>query len=442
MACGRVVLLGLTCLLLVGCGGSASTSAAPQLTARTGAPTTFDAAKGTPLPSAASRNTSLGGEQQAPASVALDGYTAFVTTGTAVQVVNTPTGRVVGSVSPRSTVSSPAGGSGTLAGSAAAPPLIADVGGKPVALAGYIVQLAQHGTTPPSLAVEVDAVTADAGLAWDVVAPLPGQPGQTQSLSGNPDVEWVGTSGSTVVAAFGDSDDGFSTMALDTARHKLLWQSQSFLASAVVGATVIGTTDSAAPSALGTHGNPDTLHLAGLSIAQGKTQWHQSEGITAANVQQAGPAMVMVEAADSGSGNDLISLLNAASGVGKTIANQPEQASVPLPWTCQYGGQSVVVCDNPDGAQASAAFAVDGTTGNTLWQLPDPKANRTALTITAVYDDTVYGTTPSGSPVALNAKSGKDVNDSPGVAPVVVDPDVGIADSPTSTQLEAYPATG
>jgi hypothetical protein len=449
----RSLLLVLACGVLVGCSNGATqaapaakaphgaTSSQSQPPSRAEAPTAFDAAKGTRLSTAANGNTSIGGDQEGAAPVALSGYTAFITTGTAVQVLDTVTGSIVGSVAPKNQVPNPAGQGGGLVGSAAAAPLVIEVGGGQVALAGYVVQLPGHGTTPAPLAVEVDAVTASAKLAWNIVAPLPGQPGQAPSLSGGADVDLVGASGTTVVGAVGDSEDGYSTVAVDVATRKALWQSQSFLAAAVVGGTVIGTTDTAAPSgSLGSHATADTLNLAGLSAAQGKAEWQQSESISAANVQQAGPDQVMVEAADSSSGNDVISVLNAASGKGKTIANQPGETADSLPWTCAYAGQSVVVCDNGGGTQASADFAVDGTTGNTLWQLPDASANRTALTITSVYDGEVYGKTQA-SAVVLNAQTGKDVNDSPGVAPVVVDPDVGVGISSTDSQLEAYPAT-
>jgi hypothetical protein len=354
-----------------------------------------------------------------------------------VQVVNTATGKVIGSVPPESQVPSPAGQS-----SASAPPLIADVGGEQVALAGYVVQLAGHGTTPSSLAVELDAVTADARLAWDIIASLPGQSGQTPFLVGNPDVDITGMAGSTVIVAAGDSDDGYSTVAFDAASRKPLWQSQAFLASAVVGGTVIGTTDSSTPSgSLGSRGQlgNGALNLTGLDATQEKTEWQLSESITAASVQQAGPGLILAEVSDADSGDAIISVLQAATGKGKTITSQPQdQIDSPPPWTCAYAGQSVVVCDDGIGSYTQA-FAIDGVTGDTLWQLPDPTANRTALTITAVYNGEVYGNTPA-SPVVLNARTGQDVNDSPGVAPVAVDPEIGIAISPASGQLEAYPA--
>jgi hypothetical protein len=74
-----------------------------------------------------------------------------------------------------------------------------------------------------------------------------------------------------------------------------------------------------------------------------------------------------------------------------------------------------------------------------LWQLPDEQANRIAPSVTTAYDGEVYGITESG-PVVLNARTGLDVNDSPGIGPVTVDPDLGIADSGQDNGLDAYPA--
>lgn len=441
------VLLAVVCGMLIGgCSSRGHSSpvaaqASPMPTARTQPPTAFAARKGTPLPSTASANTSLGGNEAGPAPVALSGSTAFITTGTAVQVVNTATGKVLGSVAPEGQVPNPVGQS-PYAGSAPAPPLVAEVGGEQVALAGYVVQSSGHGTTPSSLAVELDAVTARARLAWHILEPLPGQPAQNPMLVGSPDVDLVGQTGSTVVAAVGDRDDGFTTIAFNVASRRPLWQDQAFLASAVVGETVIGTADPTAPSeTLGSHGDADqSLNLAGLDF-QGKTKWQLSAAITAANVQEAGPGVFMVEEVSADSGNDDISVLHAATGQGKTIANQAD-SSGSLPWVCMYAGQSIVVCDDGLDVKATETFAVDGTTGDVLWQLPDAKANRTALTVTGVYDGRVYGYAATESnPVVLNGRTGVDVNDSPGVAPVVVDSDTGIALSPLSGELMAYPAS-
>ncbi|MBO0801547.1 MAG: hypothetical protein J2P25_00515 [Nocardiopsaceae bacterium] len=438
----------LACALAAGCGGGSGSGppaashgsgpAKPALKARRGPPTAFSRA-GIPLPDVASANTSLGGEQQGPPPVALDGYTLFLATGTAVRVMNLGTGQTAGSArSAYAVPDPPAGADSGVVGAAPAPPLVVSIGGQQVALVGYVVRVPGKGTVPPSAAVELDAVDAHAHRLWRILAPLPVQP---SDISGQPTVTLAGVAGRYVVAVVGDNDDNYRTVAFDLTARKAIWQDASFVAGAVAGDTAVGTIDpSGQRYGLGSHSEGDTLRVAGIDIQNGKAEWKRSEAVSAANVQQGGQGTILVEAADENSGNDIISLLGAGNGKGSVIANQPASpVGLSLPWTCQFDGQRTVVCGSADGGQGQAAFAVDGTTGRVLWRLPDKKANRVAPDITEAYDGMVYGTTANG-PVIVNARTGKDVNDSPGIAPVVADPDVGIADS-QNDGLEAYRAS-
>lgn len=425
----------LACAMAVGCAGATGSKAAgpgpagPPLTARHGAPTAFGRT-GVPLPGSASANTSRDGT--APA--VLDGYRLFAATGTSMTVMDVRTGQTVGSETPAYTVPSPPAGTDS-PGEAPATPLVISVGGQPVALAGYVVQVPGQGTIAPSVALELDAVDASAHRLWDILAPLPGQP---SALAGDPTVRLVGSAGDDVVAVAGDAGDEYRTVTFDLARQDAAWQDPSFLAEAVTGNTVAGTTDTSARSGLGSHAESDTLHVAGLDVRTGKTEWRRPEAVSGARVQSAGPGTVLAETADAGSGHDVLSLLSAGSGRGTPIADQPPSfGGQGLPWTCRSDGRETVVCGS---AQGDYAFAVDGETGHVLWRLPDQRTNRVAPGITAVYDGMVYGTTVNG-PLVLNARTGKDVNDSPGIAPVAVDPDAGIADT-ASNGLEAYLATG
>lgn len=321
-----------------------------------------------------------------------------------------------------------------MTGNAPAPPWVEHLQGQQVALVGYVVQLPGQGTTPPSGAVEVDAVNASAHRLWRIVAPLPGQPAD---LVGDPTVEFVGASGDDAVAVVGDGEDNYRTVAFDITHRKVAWQSGSFLAGTVVGETVVGTLDTTTQSGLGSHAQSDALHVSALSLQTGKVDWEQAQQVSAANVQQAAPDSALMEATDFGSGDDVISLLHADNGKGKVLARQQASSGGQgSPWDCQFDGRLTVVCGDTEGTQGVAAFAVDGSTGNVLWQLPDKKANRIAPNITAVYRGKVYGTTSNG-PLVLDARTGRDVNDSPGVAPLLVDQDVGIADS-VSDGLKAY----
>lgn len=425
--------------LLTGCAsanhGQADSSQQPvtHLTA----PVAFAASKGIPLPPAAGENTNLAGSQVGPPPIALAGDTLFITIGTSVQVMNAATGSPIGTVAPQLTVPAPTGQGNGFAGDADAPPQIENLQGQPVALAGYVVQQPGHGTAPPSLAVEIDAVDTGAQRLWRILTPLSGQP---SDLSGDPTVTFAGSSDSDVVATVGDSEDGFSTLAFDIARRKLLWESSSFLAQAVVGNTAIGTLDASAPSVLGTHTTLTALYVAAFSIRTGHADWQLAESAATANIQPGGPNTALVEAQDSGTGDDVISLVHVSTGKSQTITRQQQAfGSEPLPWKCQFDGQATVVCGDATDAASPLAFALDGNTGQLLWQLPDKSANRIAPAVTAAYDGEVYGSTQSG-PIVLNARTGLDVNDSPGIGPVAVDSDIGIADSQDNS-LEAYPAT-
>ncbi len=427
------------CGALAGCGGAtaAHSTAHPSLTptalaapptALAGAPTAFAAGSRVPLQSTGSENTGFQDDQSGQPPFALAGDTVFGTTGTSVVVLSATTGRMTGLVTPKYTVPDPAGPQG---GNLAAPPKVEELQGRQFAIVGYVVELPGHGTTPPTYAVEVDAVDTSAQRLWLLVAPLSSQPSM---LTGNPTVTFVGSAGSDAVAVVGDDDDGYSTFVFDLAGRRLLWQSQQFLAEAVVGNTVVGSFDTSTPSALGTHNLDSQLHLGAVSIASGKTDWQQSAGILTADVQYGGPDTAVVEAVDYTAAVEVISLVHVSTGMTKTLSSQPSnETDDEEPWTCEFDGQKTVVCSDSD-----TVFALDGSTGRLLWQLPDARENRIAPTVTAVYEGEVYGYTPSG-PVVLDARTGKDVNDSPGVAPVVVDQEVGIAvDNGT---LEAYPAT-
>ena len=431
----RIPISLLVCAIAAGCAGvmgprtAGPGPAGPPLTARHGAPTAFSRT-GIPLPSAVGANTSPGGA----APVVLNGYSLFVATGTSMSVMNAVTGQAAGSEGPAYTVLKPPAGTNS-PGDAPATPLVVSVGGQRVTLAGYVVQIPGEGTVAPSVALELDAVDASARRLWEILAPLPGQP---SDLAGDPTVSLVGSAGDAAVAVVGDAGDGYRTVAFDLAGRKAAWQDPSFVAGAVGGNTVVGTTDDASRSGLGSHSEGDTLYVSGVGLRTGKTEWRRSGPVSGASVAQAGPREVLVEAIDASSGKDVISLLSAGSGTGTVIAAEsPSFGSQSLPWTCRFDGRRTVVCGS---SQGDHAFAVDGETGDTLWKLPDQSANRVAPDITAVYDGMVYGTTANG-PLVLNARTGKDVNDSPGIAPVAVDPDVGIADT-ASSGLEAYLATG
>lgn len=416
---------------------SASTQPAPEN--RTGAPTAFKTT-GVPLPAAVD---SLSGESERPYPIAVSEYTVFVSLGTSSDVIDAATGETVGVIKVGYPIAQPTdsaelGASPEAAGDTGGAPVIADQQGQQVAIFGYVVSLPGHGTTPPYLAVELDAVTTRGTLLWSMTTPTRAQPSQ---IDGAPVVTFVGLSGDEAIATVGDDEDGVSTYAFDIASRTIAWVNAQFLAQTVVGGTVLGTYDTSAPSSgsLGDSdtGNGDTLHVEAVSAATGTTTWQQPEPVTAADIQQASPSTILTEVIDSSTGNDVIWLLHLSTGQGSEIYNQARLVNgEPSPFTCESDDETAVVCTDSD---TQAAFGVNGTTGKELWLLPDRSGNRVAPYVAAVFDGNVYGSTPSG-PLVLNAVTGAVLNYSPGVNPVLLDSDLGIAKNENGL-LEAYLAT-
>jgi hypothetical protein len=416
--------------------GQSSWSTPPVPQNRTGAPTAFKAT-GIPLPAAVD---SLSGDSKRPYPIAVSGYTVFLSLGTSSEVIDAATGEAAGVVKVRhpiaqATDSAELGASPEALGDTGGAPAIVDQHGKHVAIFGYVVSLPGHQTTPPSLAVELDAVTTSGALLWSITTPTRAQPSE---IDGAPVLTFVGVSGDDAIATVGDDEDGVSTYAFDIASRTIAWVSPHFLAQTVVGGTVLGTYDTSAPSSgsLGDAdtGNGDTLHVEAVSAATGKTAWQQPESVTAADIQQASPSTILTEAIDSTSGNNVIWLLHVSTGQGSEIYNQAGPG--PSPFTCEFDDETAVVCTDSD---TQAAFGVNGTTGNELWLLPEKTSNQVAPSVTAVFDGDVYGSTPSG-PLVLNAVTGAVLNYSPGVDPVLLDSDLGIAKDQNDL-LEAYLAT-
>ena len=426
-----VVALG--CGILAACASADAASAIPPH-ARQRAPLSFTASKGIPLPDAVNELAS----DNAPWPLTLAGSAVFVSLGTSVQVMNAATGETVGSVKPQHTLESsttiqgPVGDDGT-------PTLLVSFQGQQVALASYIVHLPGHGTTPARLAAEIDAISPSARMLREFLVPLGTEP----DLYGDPVLTFIGSAGHDVIATIGDDADGVSTIAVDIARRKLLWRNRSFTAQTLIGSTLLGTFDPSQNSmdslGISDTASTDALTVEALDPGSGTAIWKQPETVAVANLAQAGPGTFLEEASDASSRSLRLSLLRLSTGQGKLLTQQPPTETTyngSLPWSCQYDGQSAVVCYTPLDTQV---FAVDGRTGNGLWQLPDPHSNRLGVYVSAVYDGMIYGHTSQG-PLVLDARTGQDANDSPGIEPILVDPDLGIA-TDQNDLLEIYPAT-
>ena len=90
-------------------------------------------------------------------------------------------------------------------------------------------------------------------------------------------------------------------------------------------------------------------------------------------------------------------------------------------------------------AGAFSVAAVDRTNGKVLWFIKDGDDSRLVPDVTAVWHGRVYGSVRSG-PVALDARTGKDMPTKPEVAPILVNEYVGL--TLTDGVLSSLPAGG
>ncbi|WP_344446192.1 PQQ-binding-like beta-propeller repeat protein [Kitasatospora nipponensis] len=424
--------------LLTACGSSGGAGAGgdarppgpsvPQVTAGSATParqsydppTAFDQAMGVPMPPAASLGrVTLGGSVVKPLPVALDGLTAYVAATDGLQAVDVTSGKVVGGLAPANPALRP---SSTLSNdNPATAPVIATVGGRSEVLVAFLEKVPGQGTTAGHDAIELAAM--DAGThqsAWTLSLDVPDgvlDPYDTRSTG-----TLLGVRGSTAVLQVADSSHG-AALAVDLTARKLLWQQTSFTPKALTDSGVVGIVPK---DPAGVQQN-----VSALALADGHPLWNSPKDSYQTAIAPAGPTTVAVWDRDYGSGKSEARLLDAATG------HPTVDLGTDLTGTdCRYDDRSVTVCST-----GGTVVAVDATTGQQLWKLPDDAAHRVAPKVSAVWHGLVYGTTENG-PVILDARSGADHPGTPAAAPVLVNGYSGLALSDKQDGLFAYPAVG
>ena len=303
-------------------------------------------------------------------------------------------------------------------------PVLATLAGRPVVVAAFPVSVAGHGTTLGHDAVQLLVVDAGshavvAGARIDLPVSLTGDSALRAALPVG-----IGAGVAVVSLQLGPARTPAS-YGVDLSAGRLAWQQPGLEAATIVADLVVGARAVA----------QDRYRVAAVGVQDGQPVWTAKGGeALTAQVWAAGPALVAVSTADAGTGVRSLALLDAGTGVLRST--EPGQGGV----TCRFDQQTTTVCYQSLAGQAWAA-GYDATTGRRLWQLPDAAAGRIAPRVSTAWHGVVYGSTDNGT-VALDARTGADRPQPPGVAPDLVNGYVGIvAATGTRPRAAAHLAT-
>lgn len=360
-------------------------------------------------------------------TVALSKTMAYVATGKALQAVDITTGKTRATITPAGHLA--ASDSGTSQDDPPKP-VVTTWHGRPVVLVAYLTAKSGHGTTSGSLAVELDVVdAASARPTTRVNVPVPGDPEQAEYEPAP--VPVLGETSGDVVISGGENEVAPGAMAVSIDDRKKSWAHEHGTFSALTGNTVIGTTQD---------GFMDGGKLIGLKLSTGKKRWTGDSKLEEATISAAGAGNVLINATDWSSGNQSLIFVSGQSGEQHdVIESSGSGLGGRSSYTCIYDEKRTDVCQDT-GHQT--AFAIDAKTGKQLWSMSKQDDSQLVPKITTAWHGAAYGITQNGS-LVMNARTGKDRNDAPGVAPTVVDGYMGLAEVPDAVpqKLGAYRVT-
>src|SRR5207302_6254491 len=155
------------------------------------------------------------------------------------------------------------------------------------------------------------------------------------------------------------------------------------------------------------------------------------------DVVTADPALVVIdqkaEVEQNVHGGTFLVFLDPATGAEKTRLVGDYGSAASSYGDCYYDQQSVLIC-----SASGVLTGYDAATAQKLWSLPDKTTNRVAPGVLVAWHGVLYGTTQGGKPIALDAKTGKDLSTEVGVEPYWVSKYVAIGVSDGRTPM-AYP---
>ncbi|WP_159403662.1 hypothetical protein [Streptomyces sp. NRRL S-646] len=358
-----------------------------------------------------------------PPSVTLHGSTAYVGAFDHVQAVDTANGHVTATIEPEGKAMAESAGVSHKAGA----PAVITVGGTPALVTPFLIEQSGTGTQADHMAVEIAVSDPDtAKVRSRLTLRLP-------EWADDPDsgltATAVGADGNIAVVTVSDKNFYAVTYGVDLTARRQVWVHDDFRTTGVASGTAVGFS-----------AGTTELHAAGYEVATGKRRWQGEHMVeNTPKLSTAGPNYVLLQGQGYDSATNYLHLLDATTG--KTKQRLPAGLAK---GTCVYDEKSTLVCHGTgDDTDVPVAFGLDATTGKTLWQLPDKQADRVAPEVTTAWHGRVYGTAED-APVALDARTGKDLPTSPGIAPVLVNGSAGLALEKVDgwkDELFVYPAT-
>jgi hypothetical protein len=420
----RRVLATMTCLAAVitvgGCSGGpiagspqsgvATGSGAPVTTTTPAAktadpPTAFDADAGVPLP-VKGFSTNIGGNVTAKFMTLRD-RTAYIVEPTGLTAVDVLAGKQLWTTPVAGAPGDPTNQSGPFVNTTGPrPPVVTDK----LAVGAVPVEMPEQGTTPSYFTLTVLAVNATTGKkAWQSDTKVSDDPYADAS---NAITKVVAVTDKAIIATY-DKDGGYPgasgdhlTVALNPATGKTLWTRKDYSGGSIHGDTLVGVDYTTV--------SDYRLQAIALDVTTGQQKWVAAEKYRSLAIVPVDPALVVLDENDTNHGDAFLVFLDPATGVEKTKLTGPESVfgSAPDYGDCYYDQRSVLSCVSDD-----VLTAYDAATAQKLWSLPDTTANRVAPSITAAWHGAVYGVTAGGQPIALDAKTGKDLSTEVGVTP-------------------------
>ena len=312
-------------------------------------------------------------------------------------------------------------------GTITALPTLISTGGRPTVLAPFLGEVPGEGTAKGRLLIEVVSFDPDTGkVDWRTDIAVQELPGRASDV----ELAFAGVSDGVGVIRVVDpstSDRRVDTYAVDLSTHEMLWTVGGFEARAVAAGAVVGLQP-------GPGKTPDEKSL-GLDPRTGKQRWASPRNAITVHVFQAGPTKAIVRGRnDDRAAKDFVEVVDIATGrVATVIEDKP---GMPNPFDCHYDEQSIVVCSG-----TNWVGALDAQTGSWLWSIVEG-GDRLVPTVTGAWHGVAYGRTDNGA-VVLDAKTGKDRETKPNIAPSVVTNSMAIGPWPGGgVGSAAYPVLG